>query len=80
MSMQIWQSRPFVGFSDKIITANLLKYCKLAIFSCDPGGTSALKPDLMAFEYYSLFFARERFVWLFFNDQIASISINQVGF
>lgn len=80
MSMQIKQSRPFVGFSDQTITANLLKYCKLAVFSCDPGGTSALKPDLIAFEYYSLFFARGRFVLLFFNAQIVSMSINQVGF
>ena len=50
MSMQIKQSRPFVGFSDQTITANLLKKCKLAVFGCDSGGTSALKPDLMAFD------------------------------
>lgn len=58
MSMQIKQSRLFVGFSDQTITANLLKYCKLAVFSCDSGGTSAPKPDLTVFDYYSIFFAR----------------------
>ena len=58
MSMQIKQSRPFVGFYDKTITANLLKKCKLAVLGCDYGGNSAHKPYLMAFEYYSLFFAR----------------------
>lgn len=62
MSMQIKQSRLFVGFSNQTTTANLLKKCKLAVFSCDSGGTSAPKPDLMAFEYYSIFFARVRLV------------------
>ena len=80
MSMQIKQSRLFVVFSDQTTTANLLKKCKLAVCSCDSGGTLALKPYLMAFDYYSLFFARGRLVLLFFNAQIASMSINQVGF
>ena len=60
MSMQIKQSRPFVGFSDQTTTANLHYFSMLAVFSCDSGGTSALKPYLMAFDYYSLFFARGR--------------------
>ena len=55
MSIQIKQSRLFVGFSDQITTANLLKKCKLAVFGCDSGGTFALKPYLMAFEYLHYF-------------------------
>ena len=47
--MQIKQSRPFVGFSYQTITANMLKYCRLAVFSCDHCWTSALKTDLIAF-------------------------------
>lgn len=42
MSMQIKQSRPFVGFSEQTTTANLPKYCKLAVFNFDSGGTFSL--------------------------------------
>lgn len=43
MSMQIKQSRPFVGFSDKTITANLRYFIKLAVLVVTPVGLQIYK-------------------------------------